>query len=81
MQRLPVAGQRRTGVVVDGDGDRFGEGGIGVGPDDGAHGGILQHQVELGDGGLHESRHRCPPGARAFLVALRHRVEHAREAA
>ena len=68
-------------MVVDGDGDRLGEGGIGVGPDDGTHGGILHHQVELGDGGLDEPGHRVRPCARAVLVALRHRVEHAREAA
>ena len=78
---FPVASQRRPGVVVDGDGDCFGEGRIGVCPDDGAHGGILHHQVELCDGSLHEPRHRRPPGACAFLVSLRHRVEHAREAA
>ena len=80
-QRIPVAGQRRAGVGVDGVGDRCGEGRIGVGAEHGTHGGILNHQVELGDGRLHESGHRRPPRTRPFLMALGHRFEHAREAA
>ena len=61
-QRVPVGGQGRAGMLVDGGGDRAGEGAVGVVPGDGADRGILHHQVELRDGGLDEPGHRRPPG-------------------
>jgi hypothetical protein len=78
-ERVPVGGQRRTCVVVDGGGHRVGESGVGVGPDDGTHGRIRNHEVELRDGGLDEPADSRAAMTRAVLVALRHRGEHVRE--
>ncbi len=80
-QHIPVGNQGSARVVVDGRGDRSGEGRVGIGPDQAADGGILHHQVELGDRRFDEPRHRGPALARALLVTMRHRGEHVREPA
>ena len=43
--------------------------------------GILDHEVELGDGGLDEPGHRRAAGSGTLLVTPGHRGEHARQAA
>ena len=80
-ERVPVGRERGTGVVIDGDGDGVGEGGTLVGPHHGTHGRVRNHEVELRHGGLDEPAHRRAPLPCAVLVALRHRGEHARQAA
>ena len=81
-QRVPVGGQSRAGVVVDGGGDRLGrrlppQSVRTMAPTVGS----CNHEVELRDGGLDEPGHRGAPVACAFLVALRHRGEHVGQAA
>ena len=80
-QHVPVGRQGRAGMPVDGDDHRLGEGVVGVGPGQRAGRGILDHEVELGDGGLDQPGHRRPSRPGALGVTLRHRGEHARQAA